>query len=138
MQKTKLGISVGTFGAAIFFSALFGGYLLTMILAGYVLFMEENVWLRKAGVKAVALMMGFSILSSFIGLIPDVMGIIDGIYTMFGGFFSVNLISGIVSAAGYVVNLLEKIVFLMLGFKAFTQGTVQVSVIDNLVNREVK
>ena len=57
MQKTKLGISVGLLGAAIYFTGLFSGYLVAVLLAGYVLMFEENEWLRKNAVKAVALMM---------------------------------------------------------------------------------
>ena len=55
MQKTKLGISVGLLGAAIYFTSLFSGYLVPVILTGYVLLFEENDWLRKNAVKAVAL-----------------------------------------------------------------------------------
>ena len=51
MQKTRLGISVGLLGAAIYFMGLFSGYLLAVLLAGYVLLFEENSWLRKNAVK---------------------------------------------------------------------------------------
>ena len=44
MQKTKLGISVGLLGAAIYFMGLFGGYLVAVLLAGYILMFEENEW----------------------------------------------------------------------------------------------
>ena len=52
MQKAKLGISVGLLGAAIYFTSLFSGYLVPVILTGYVLLFEENDWLRKNAVKA--------------------------------------------------------------------------------------
>ncbi len=45
MQKTKLGVSVALMGAALYFLGLFSGYVALIILAGYVLLMEENVWL---------------------------------------------------------------------------------------------
>ena len=54
MEKTKLGISVGLFGAIIFAVALFGGYIPSILLVGYVLLMETNEWLRKSAVKALA------------------------------------------------------------------------------------
>ena len=74
MEKTKLGVSVGLVGAAAFFCALFGGYTPTLLVAGYVLLFEENVWLKKTCVKAVALMMSISVLVTGIGLIPDLFG----------------------------------------------------------------
>lgn len=137
MQKTKLGVSVGVLGAAIFFSGLFSGYVITIILVGYVLLMEENIWLKKAGVKAIALMMGFSILSALIGLIPDVIGVINGFCTMFGGYFTVDFITGLQGALSYILGLIETILLLMLGFKAFTMGTVTLPIIDRLVNKEI-
>ena len=84
MQRTKLGISVGLLGAAICFSGLFGGYLLTGVLVGYVLLFEENIWLRKTAIKTLALMMGFSLASSVIGLFPSLIHIVDNIFMMFG------------------------------------------------------
>ena len=41
MQKTKLGISVGFLGAAVYFSGLFNGLLLIMIMVEYVLLDED-------------------------------------------------------------------------------------------------
>ena len=55
MQKTKIGMTVGLLGAAIYFIGLFSGYLTVVLLIGYVLLFEENEWLRKSAVKAVAL-----------------------------------------------------------------------------------
>lgn len=55
MEKTKLGVSIGLLGAGIFAAALFGGYVATIVLAGYVLLMETNEWLRRAAVKALNL-----------------------------------------------------------------------------------
>lgn len=42
MQKTRLGISVGMLGAAIYLTGLFSGYLVAVLLTGYVLLFEEN------------------------------------------------------------------------------------------------
>lgn len=47
MEKTKLGVSVGIFGAFLYVAALFGGYIAITLLAGYVLLMESNEWLKK-------------------------------------------------------------------------------------------
>ena len=60
MQKTRLGISVGMLGATIYLSGLFGGYVAILLLAGYSLLFEENIWLKKSAVKAVALLLFFS------------------------------------------------------------------------------
>lgn len=80
MQKTKLGVSVAVLGAAMYFTGLFSGYIVAVVLAGYILLMEENEWLKKTAVKAVALMIAFSLLSTLLGLIPGVINFIDSIF----------------------------------------------------------
>ena len=47
MQKTKLGITIAMFAAAIYVVALVGGYVPAILLGGYVLLREENEWLKK-------------------------------------------------------------------------------------------
>lgn len=59
MQKTKLGLSVGLVGAALYFLGLFS-FIPAFLLAAYVLLMEENQWLKRAAVKMVAVLIGFS------------------------------------------------------------------------------
>ena len=41
-MKSKLGVSVGLVGAALYFAGLFGGMLLLLVLIGYVLLVEDN------------------------------------------------------------------------------------------------
>ena len=53
MQKTRLGISVGMLGAAVYLTGLFSGYLVALLMAGYVLLCEENGWLKRSVIKAV-------------------------------------------------------------------------------------
>lgn len=138
MQKTKLGISVGLLGALLYFSGLFGGYVITIIMAGYVLLAEENMWLRKASVKAVALMVVFSILPSLLSLIPGAIEIINEICALFESYFTVPYISNIINLLQNVIYFVEKLVFLGLGLKALTQGTIQIPVVDDMVNKHMQ
>lgn len=135
MQKTRLGITVGLMGAALYFSGLFGGYVITIILAGYVLLCEENAWLKKAAVKTVAIMMGFSLLGSLIYLIPNAIGVIDSILNVFGGNFYLTFVSNIIDVLDKVLGLAEKLLLIILGLKAFNQGNISVPVIDKLINK---
>ena len=96
MQKTKIGVSVGLLGAVIYFMGLFSGYLATLLLAGYVLLFEENEWLRKSAVKAVALMVVFSLAATVMNLIPNVIGVLDNLISIFGGSFHIGFLSSLV------------------------------------------
>lgn len=135
MQKTKLGISVGMLGAVLYFMGLFSGYLITFLLAGYVLLCENNEWLKKAAVKVVAIMIIFSFWTTIVGLVPGAISVIDDIVSIFGGNFYIAFVSNLVNAIVSVLNILEKLLLLGLGVKALNQGTIPVPVIDNLINK---
>lgn len=135
MQKTKLGISVGLLGAGLYFMGLFSGYMVTVLLAGYVLLCEENEWLKKAAVKAISVMVLFSFVSAIINLLPNAMSIIDSLVSMFGGSFYIGFISNLVNAVVTALNVIEKLLLLGLGVKALNQGTIAVPVVDGLINK---
>ena len=135
MQKTRLGISVGLLGAAIYFMGLFSGYLLAVLLAGYVLLFEENSWLRKNAVKAMSVMAVFSLLITVLNLVPNAIGFINDVVSIFGCSFYVAFLSNLISAAVAALNIIEKLLIIGLGVKALTQGTIAVPVVDNLINK---
>lgn len=135
MQKTKLGISVGLLGAAIYFTSLFSGYLVPVILTGYVLLFEENDWLRKNAVKAVSLTVFFSFIVVVINLIPNAISFINYIAAMFGGNVYIAFISNLVNAVTSAIDIIEKVLFIGLGLKALNQGSISVPVVDKLINK---
>ena len=109
--------------------------MVAVILAGYILLFEENAWLKKSAVKGVALLFGFALLSAVVHLIPDAIGLIDSIARVFDGYVHVEFISDIIRVIDNVLNIAEKILFIVLGFKALNQGTIKIPVIDSLVNK---
>lgn len=135
MQKTKLGITVGMLGAAMFFACFFGGFTVSVVLSGYILLFEENAWLRKSAVKGVALLFGFAVLSAIVYLIPEVIDIISEVLGIFGGQFYPTFILKIFSVVSSVLSIIEKLLFIVLGVKSFNQGTVRIPVIDSIVNK---
>lgn len=135
MQKSKLGISVGLLGAAIYFSGLFNGLLLIAILAGYVLLVEDNEWIRRTSVKAVVLFIIFSLLTAIIGLIPDAIGFISSFLGIFGSSFSIPFITSIVDFIVKGLDIIKVVLFIILGLKSLNQGTVIIPVVDNLINK---
>ena len=121
-------------GAIIFFVCGFGGYIASIVLAGYVLLAEENIWLRKSAVKAVLLMVTFSIISTVVYFIPQIMTIINDVFEIFGGSFYPVFIYSLADIMQIVVSIVESILFIVLGLKAFDQGTLKVPLIDSIVN----
>lgn len=136
MQKTKLGITVGLMGAALYFIGLINFFGL-IILSGYVILFETNEWLKRSAVKAVAIVVGFSLVSIVIGLGDDVFDVLNGILSWFKVpsvlAWPFNLDSIIVNA----INALEKLILITLGFKAFSQSSISVGPIDKVVNKNM-
>lgn len=137
MQKTKLGISVGTLCAAIYFTGIFGGYFTAVFLAGYVLLVENNEWLRKNAVKAIVLMIIFSIVTAIINLIPDAMSCVEHIMSAMGLVFSENCLSNLIAAITSVIDICQKLLFIILGTKALNQGTIHIPSVDRFINKYV-
>lgn len=135
MQRAKLGISVGLLGAAIYFAGLFSGYLVAALLTGYVLLFEDNEWLRKSAVKAVALMIFFSFLTVLFNLVPNVIDFVNSVLGVFGGGLSTNALTRIIHVFVSAIDIVEKIIFLGLGIKALSQGTIVIPFIDSLVRK---
>ena len=137
MQKTKLGITVGALGAITFFAGFFGGYLAAIVLAGYALLFEENAWLKRSVVKAVVLMVFFSVTVAIINVIPDLLEFVGNIASVFNGNFSIIKVNQVVNVVVSGLNLVEKVLFLGLGVKALSQGTIVSPFIDKKVSKYI-
>ena len=137
MQKTKLGISVGLLGAAIYAMGLFGGFLVTVLLAGYVLLFEENPWLRIAAVKAVALTAVFGLLSVLISFLPSVFSIVGDLVGIFTDMPDFHVVYNIFSVIGSVLRLTEDVLLVVLALKALNQGTIHIPVVDPLIRKHM-
>lgn len=137
MEKTRLGISVGLLGAIAYVLTGFGGYIPALLIAGYVLLLEENEWLRKSCVKAVVLAVCFTLLYNAIGLIPDFLAWVSSAVELFDGSFNYFQVSIVINLFTRALNIIETCLFLLLGVKALKQGNVSVPVVDELVDKNI-
>jgi len=135
MQKTRLGISVGIFGAAIYLAALVGGYIPLILLAGYVLLFEENPWLKRSAVKAAVIMFSFSLLIALIGFIPDIIAFLNSLFVVFHGKLTVPVLTNIVNFVNIALSILEKVILIVLAIKALTQGELHIGFFDKLIGK---
>ena len=133
-QRQKVSVlSVLGVGAAIYLTALSGSLLGLLVLAGYVLLVEDNQWLRLSAVKAVAVYLFFTFVIQAVGYVPDVLGIISDAGNLFSAYISVPVLNDIVTLVKDLIYLAEKIFLMVLGVKALNQGTVAVPFVDKLV-----
>lgn len=136
MQKTKLGVSVAVLGAAMYLLGLVGGYIPTLLMAGYVLLFEENSWLKKAAVKVLAVMLCFSFAGVVLGLLPSAVGVLNATLGVFGvGGIQLGVIGSLLAFVQSVLQFAQSVLLILLTIKALTQGTVAVPVVDELVDK---
>lgn len=135
MFTNRLGVSPALLGAALYLSALFGGYLATFVLAGYVLLCESDEFLKKAAVKAVAVMLFFSLVPTVLYLLPDAINVINTFVSVFGGSFYVGFLSTLVNVCAVIVEFIRKVMFLWLAFKALKLSDASVPFVDKLIQK---
>ena len=137
MEKTKLGISVGLTGAFLYAIGLWGGYFLTIAAVAYVLIREENAWLKQTAVKALALTFLFPLLHVAIGVIPDLIELVDNVMNLFDEPLDAAIINKIAVLLNHIVNMTEYIVFILLGILALGKKTIRMPLVDTIVKKHL-
>ena len=135
MMKTKLGITVGLFGAAIYLMTHFGGYIPLILLGGYVLLFEPNEWLRRTAVKAAVLKVMFSLLYLAVSFLPTVLSMCSSMLRVFDSEFNYYAVSNLFDALRGGVEIFELILFVILGIKALNQGTIVIGFVERIINK---
>jgi len=134
-MKTKLGISVGLMGAALYLGSYYGGYVVMALMVGYVLLCEENQWLKTAAVKATLIVVAFSLLNTVIGLLPELLNLIDSLFRVFRGNLYVPFIENASNLFYNVLNLLKKVLMIGLAVLALINGDQKSDPLDKLVQK---
>jgi uncharacterized membrane protein len=136
MEKTKLGLSIGVLGAVLYLLGLFSGYIATILVAGYVLLCENNAWLKKTALRAVFMLLAFSLLSTVVGLIPDLINFVDNICNIFKGHFTFNFATNVINVLRDIIGFAEIFAYVFLAFTAIKQKDIKLPIIDKLIEKE--
>lgn len=136
MQKTKLGISVGLFGALLYIMGMIS-FLTLMIAVGYVLLFETNEWLRKSALKALVIVSVFYLLQIFVGIGSDIFATLNGFVGWFDtGFrfdYPLNLDTIILNG----LDTIKYIILVVLAIKGYKQGSIKLKKIDKIVEKNI-
>lgn len=135
MQKTKLGISVGLTGAALYFLGAIS-FIPAFLLAGYVLLFEENDWLKKAAVKMISVVVVMGILSMCVGLVQDAFGIVS-LALNWVKFIDFKVPLNLDRMILYVIGFMENALLLLMGFRALSMGTVKSGYFDKIITKHM-
>jgi 4-amino-4-deoxy-L-arabinose transferase-like glycosyltransferase len=133
MQKTKIGVSVGLFAAALYFIGLIGPTPLVLAV-GYVLVAEQDPWLKKAAIRAVGIVVAFAVLSSLLGLLNNSTNLINNIILLFRQTINLSDVTRIIGICQTILRIIEALILLTLGFKAIKQSTISLGVVDKVID----
>ena len=143
MYKTKLGLSNCMVAGIIFLLALFVEFnSLTMymwpfiLLVAYVLTKEEDLWLKASAVKAVMIILAFSLIPFAFSFVWDIIEFIN----FFLGIAEEMPVTdgfGIMGTVQMLCEIVEKIYLFLLAIFAFKGKTVKVPVIDGIIRKHI-
>ncbi len=137
MKKTKLGISVAMLGMLVCLLAGFGGYVILGITLGYVLLVEDNLWLRRNTLKICLLVLLAGFLRAMVGIVPDIISFINEVLNIFKGYLHFSKLNEVISVLQSGISLLEKIIVVLMAVKSINQGTVRIKFIDNMLDKHI-
>ena len=136
MNKTKLGISAAAFVALTYLVAYFSGYLAIVVAVGFVFVFEKNEWLKKNVLKALVLLVCFSIANLVLYLIPDFLDVI------YDSAIIANVSLGFISKTKQVFNvindllmLFKEVLFILLALFALKNNTIKIGFIDKFIDK---
>ena len=119
----------------VYFSGICGGLLVAAILTGYILIAESNLWLRRSAVKAIALMIVFSVINIIVNLLPDGISAIESLAGMFRLSMNEFVVSNLALFITKVFDIIKNLLFLALGMSALKQRTIVIALIERLVDK---
>ena len=141
MEKTKLGVTVSALAAATYLFGLFDGLGILMIaVVGQILLFEKNDFLKKNAVRALVVMLFFSLLSTFVNFIPRIIELIT-VWDMkdYGGFSDAKAFriinDNIIAFILDVIFLFRIIAMVVLAIVTFKGKDAKLPVVEGITNK---
>lgn len=135
MEKSKIGVNVCLLGAVSYWIALFGGYVATLILAGYILLFEKNRWLKKTVLNSFVFSLFISLILYAISVLPDFVNLINSFFGIFNGHFYANGLTSFTSFLTIIIGIIKTIAFIILGFTSLKQKDITIPFVSKFVDK---
>lgn len=152
MYKTKLGLSNFLVAGIIYLLALLVSYSTEsgsfatvgdflrafplMIFVGYVLSKETDLWLKASAVKAVLVVLFFTLVPVALSFVQNLLDFINFFLEM-GKATPIRDGAGIMSFLILLTKICEKVFLLLLALFAFKGKTVKMPVIDGIIRKHI-
>ncbi len=142
MEKTKLGVPATLMAAVLCLLGCYSGYLLTFIVAGYVLLKEENAFLKRMAVKVVTVLLTFSLLSTAIHFIPNILSLARSLVYVFDEYvyseeFYNNFFNRFIDFLSQLLNLADTILLLAMAYFCAIGKELKIPVLDKFLDKHL-
>ncbi len=133
MNKTKLGISTNLFAFIAIFVTLWSGFIPALLITGYALIKEEDLWLKKTVVKGLIVVLLFSLATALIGFLPNIIDLINDVFNLWGEYFDIRVINAVVRLFNTILNISEKVIMLLMALSALKGKWFNLGFIDKFI-----
>ena len=129
MNKSKLGISTCMTAGLVFLLAIIVEFVSTswlfilpfVMLVAFILYKEEDLWLKASTLKAVLIVLLFTLVNFFLQWIP----------------FAITDSIGLISWFKTIIFVFEKVFLLILAIMAFKGKTIKLPLIDGMIAKHI-
>jgi len=149
MEKSKLGISVALFSVLLFLIGAVGttmsSFTAIVIAVGYVLFIEENLNLKKTAIKALIITIVLSLVSYFVMWLVQ---FLSTIFATLSGYASIgadyesydivrffSFLQAPPQFLNIIMRVLQVLILIILGFRAYRQKEIGLKWIDRILEK---
>lgn len=144
MNKSKLGMSLGMTAGLVFLLAILVEFVNSsswvfsipfIVLVAYILYKEEDLWLKASALKAVFVVIFFTLVPFAFSFVNDILAFLN----FFLQFADIYITDGwgIMSFISNIIYVVEKIFLIMLALSAFKGKTIKLPVIDKMINKHL-
>ena len=134
-MKTRLGISVALLGAFTYFAGLISGYVVQIIVAGYILIYEKDTLLKRTAVKSVVICVSFSLLSAFIEFIPNMFDMVSSLAGLFDQALEMTKVTMAISFITKALEIFRNLLLISFGIFALKNQSVSIGFFDKIIDR---
>lgn len=146
MEKSKLGISLNLFSAILYFLGALSNIIIITIAAAYVLICEENEKLKRTAIKALLITIALSIVTylmiNLLSLSAHIFNVIQNFRLIDNSSFNTNfyfsnLVQYIQMSANQILSIIQILIPVVLGFRAYRQKDIKIKWIDNILDKHL-
>lgn len=138
MLKTRLGLPANLVAAVMFLVALFAGSSIVapLLLAGYILLFEDLNFVRRAAVKAMAVLLGVMVVNFVVNLIPDFIDVLQNMVAIWDESFDTGVLNRVCNFLMSLVYYAKNVLLALLAVMALLRKSIAIKFLDDLADKK--